>query len=202
MNGFSYPVNPVGWVDPRGLEAGLLMLPEGFAGKAIQEREQYLTPCNNSDFCKELCYAASHEKNYSSPDEFAKAIFNLSSLEKDEHQFLHNDPTNKYHYSDGGKEVDIQYTLIGWAAERQATLSADPLYVGYSLFGRGAGGSINEYDKSVQRGEGKLQSVANAVLAYDTNMHDQANLAGLAFGRDAASYPSFSAYANKKCGCP
>jgi uncharacterized protein RhaS with RHS repeats len=175
LNLHAYVANPTQWVDPLGLAD---------CKSPVQNYSEF----KKSDFCKEMCYAASHEKNFKSTDDFARAIIDINSPKAGgEHKFLHQPPLapKNYHYSTGictnNTKVDIQYTLVGWALERQMFGSAILFYNGYSL-GRGAYNSYN--------GNG-----------FKTNALDKANLIGLQIGEKGRTYSSFTSYANELCGC-
>jgi RHS repeat-associated protein len=191
LNLHSYAPNPVQWVDPLGLAN-------------CKDPTQRYSEFKKSDFCKEMCYAASHEKRFKSPDDFAKAIVDIGTLEAGgEHNFLHQPPEapKDFHYSTGNctnnTKVDIQYTLVGWALERQMFGSANLFYNGYSIAGRGFANSIKDYKFAFKF----ALSPPLAILSMRTNTLDKANLIGLQIGENGRTYSSFTSYANELCGC-
>ena len=172
-NLYAFAPNVQQWVDSLGLN------------KCITPQDRH-NSLKNSPFCKELCFAASHEKNFPTSLDFAKKIVIFPKFglpEPNEYEFLTPQSSRaKYSYSLGScmnhKKADIQYTLTAWSLDKQFwSGSSDNFYIGYRIFGSGLGGG-------------------------GINLLDEENLAGLRIGQNAArQYPTLKDFSNDLCGC-
>ena len=172
MNSYFFAPNSSGWIDILGLNKC----------STAQDRHSDL---KNSPYCQELCFAASHEKQFPTSLDFAKEVVVFPRFGRpypNEDQFVHSHSSRaQYSYSMGScmgnKKADIRYTMAGWAIDKQLWGGAsNHFYIGYRILGSGLGGG-------------------------GVNLLDKENLAGLQIGQVAAKYNSLTDFANELCGC-